>query len=144
MSRNLRDHLGKNCIMAHTYRFRNRLIRHILLVEARFAVHGAGGIWGVLAATLFDINLFAGNTEELFGAGISFGKSLVAQVAGIVTIVLWSGILSTIMFTIIKTAKLLRVDAEHETIGIDQAEFSPKNAYNQNKDPFGEGQAQKI
>ena len=33
-------------------------------------------------------------------------------------------------------AKLLRVDAEHETIGIDQAEFSPKNAYRQNKDPF--------
>ena len=137
MSRNLRDHLGKNCIMAHTYRFRNRLIRHILLVEARFAVHGAGGIWGVLAVPLFDIGTLAGTNED-------FVKTLIAQVTGIVTIVLWSGILSTIMFTIIKTAKLLRVDAEHETIGIDQAEFSPKNAYNQNKDPFGEGQAQKI
>ena len=128
MSRNLRDHLGKNCIMAYTYRFRNRLIRHILLVEARFAVHGAGGIWGVLAVPLFDIGTLAGTNED-------FGKTLIAQVTGIVTIVLWSGILSTIMFTIIKTAKLLRVDAEHETMGIDQAEFSPKNAYNQNKDP---------
>ena len=131
MSRNLRDHLGKNCIMAHTYCFRNRLIRHILLVEARFAVHGAGGIWGVLAVPLFDIGTLAGSNDD-------FGKTLVAQVVGIITIVLWSGILSTIMFTIIKTAKLLRVDAEHETIGIDQAEFSPKNAYNQNKDAFSE------
>ena len=131
MSRNLRDHLGKNCIMAHTYCFRNRLIRHILLVEARFAVHGAGGIWGVLAVPLFDIGTLAGTNED-------FVKTLIAQVTGIVTIVLWSGILSTIMFTIIKTAKLLRVDAEHETIGIDQAEFSPKNAYNQNKDAFSE------
>ena len=122
MSRNLIDHLGKNCIMAHTYCFRNRLIRHILLVEARFAVHGAGGIWGVLAVPLFDIGTLAGTNED-------FVKTLIAQVTGIVTIVLWSGILSTIMFSIIKGAKLLRVDAEHETIGIDQAEFSPKNAY---------------
>ena len=137
MSRNLRDHLGKNCIMAHTYCFRNRLIRHILLVEARFAVHGAGGIWGVLAVPLFDIGTLAGTNED-------FVKTLIAQVTGIVTIVLWSGILSTIMFTIIKTAKLLRVDAEHETIGIDQAEFSPKNAYNQNKDPFAETGTGKI
>ena len=129
MSRNLRDHLGKNCIMTHTYRFRNRLIRHILLVEARFAVHGAGGIWGVLAVPLFDIGTLAGTNED-------FVKTLIAQVAGIVTIVLWSGILSTLMFSIIKGAKLLRVDAEHETIGIDAAEFSPKNAYRQNKDPF--------
>merc|ERR1719181_2428367 len=99
-------------------------------VEA-FAVHGAGGIWGVLAVPLFDIGTLAGTNED-------FVKTLIAQVTGIITIVLWSGILSTIMFTIIKTAKLLRVDAEHETIGIDQAEFSPKNAYNQNKDPFAE------
>ena len=124
--------------MAHPPRIRNHLIHHILQVGTRFAVHGAGGIWGVLSATLFDINVFAGNTEELYGAGISFGKSLIAQVAGIVTIVLWSGILSTIMFTIIKAAKLLRVDEKHEEIGIDQAEFSPKNAYNQNKDPSSE------
>ena len=124
--------------MAHSPFIRNHLIHHILQVGTRFAVHGAGGIWGVLSATLFDINVFAGNTEELYGAGISFGKSLIAQVAGIVTIVLWSGILSTIMFTIIKAAKLLRVDEKHEEIGIDQAEFSPKNAYNQNKDPSSE------
>ena len=124
MSRNLRDHLGKNCIMAHTYCFRNRLIRHILLVEARFAVHGAGGIWGVLAVPLFDIGTLAGTNED-------FVKTLIAQVTGIVTIVLWSGILSTIMFSIIKVAGLLRVDAEHEKEGIDTAEFSPKQAYSQ-------------
>ena len=123
--------------MAHTPRSRNHLIHHILQAGTRFAVHGAGGIWGVLAATLFDINVFAGKTDELYGAGISIGESLIAQVAGIVTIVLWSGILSTIMFSIIKAAKLLRVDEKHEEIGIDQAEFSPKNAYSgTNKGPF--------
>ena len=131
MSRNLRDHLGKNCIMAHTYCFRNRLIRHILLVEARFAVHGAGGIWGVLAVPLFDIGTLAGSNDD-------FGKTLVAQVVGIITIVLWSGILSFIMFMIIKMAGLLRVRDDMETIGMDLAEFSPKYAYKQNKDPFAD------
>ena len=97
-------------------------------VEA-FAVHGAGGIWGVLAVPLFDIGTLAGSNDD-------FGKTLVAQVVGIITIVLWSGILSTIMFSIIKAAKLLRVDEKHEEIGIDAAEFSPKNAYRQNKDAF--------
>jgi len=99
-------------------------------VEA-FAVHGAGGIWGVIAYSLFDMNMLGGDSSDLYGPGIPFGESIVAQIAGIVTIVLWSGILSTVMFTIIKVAGLLRVDAEHEKEGIDTAEFSPKQAYSQ-------------
>jgi Amt family ammonium transporter len=113
-------------------------------VEA-FAVHGAGGIWGVLAVSLFDINMFDSSADadpsteekELFGPGYTFAKSISAQIAGIVTIILWSGILSFVMFSIIKALKLLRVDAEHESMGIDLAEFSPKNAYNQKRDDFG-------
>jgi Amt family ammonium transporter len=99
-------------------------------VEA-FAVHGAGGIWGVLAVSLFDMNMFDGEQTDLFGPGVPFTTSIVAQLAGIVVIVLWSGTLSFIMFSIIKALGLLRVDAEHEEVGIDTAEFSPKAAYNQ-------------
>merc|ERR1719498_1742556 len=66
-------------------------------VEA-FAVHGAGGIWGVLAVPLFDINLLSGVSGDLFGPEISLAESLTAQLAGIVVIVLWSGILSFVMF----------------------------------------------
>jgi Amt family ammonium transporter len=105
-------------------------------VEA-FAVHGAGGIWGCLAVPLFDINLLSGTGGDLFGPGISLVDSLIAQSVGIIVIILWSGILSTIMFSAIRAMGLLRVDEEHETMGIDVAEFSPKNAYNQKKDDFG-------
>jgi Amt family ammonium transporter len=105
-------------------------------VEA-FPVHGAGGMWGVLSLTLFDMNMFDGNADadsstpekELFGPGITFTASLTAQLAGIVVIVAWSGILSFIMFSIIKALKLLRVEAEVEEEGLDFAEFSPKMAY---------------
>jgi len=104
-------------------------------VEA-FAVHGAGGIWGTLAVPLFDINLLSGVEGDLFGPGVSLGKSLTAQCAGIVVIILWSGILSFAMFSLIAAIGLLRVEAHEEEMGIDVAEFSPKNAYNQKKDDF--------
>jgi ammonia channel protein AmtB len=48
---------------------------------------------------------------------------------GCVVIPVWTGIFSGIMFVIIKAAGLLRVDEEHEKMGIDNAEFSPKAAY---------------
>lgn len=96
-------------------------------VEA-FPVHGACGIWGVLAVPLFDLNNF-GVGGDLYGPGIPMGESLVAQVAGCIVIPLWTGIFSAILFIIIKMAGLLRVDEEHEKMGIDNAEFSPKAAY---------------
>lgn len=97
-------------------------------VEA-FPVHGACGIWGVIAVPLFDINTLAGNTSELYGPGVDIGTSLIAQLAGCVIIPVWVGILSAILFVGIKAAGLLRVDEEHEKMGIDNAEFSPKAAY---------------
>merc|ERR1719498_1818842 len=97
-------------------------------VEA-FPVHGACGMWGTVAVPLFDINTMAGNTGELYGPGISLGASLGAQAAGCVIIPIWTGLFSAIMFVIIKAAGLLRVEEEHEKVGIDTHEFSPKAAY---------------
>jgi Amt family ammonium transporter len=112
-------------------------------VEA-FAVHGAGGMWGTLCVALFDINNFDGTADakpktpekELFGPRVTLTTSIFAQLVGIVVITLWSGILSFVMFTIIAKLGLLRVDQHHEEMGIDLAEFSPKNAYNQKSDAF--------
>jgi Amt family ammonium transporter len=103
-------------------------------VEA-FSVHGACGIWGTLAVPLFDINTL-GAGGDLYGPGISMGDSLIAQAMGVVVIPLWTAIFSGIMFGAIKALGFLRVDAEHEIMGIDNAEFSPKAAY---KSGAGEG-----
>merc|ERR1719498_602283 len=97
-------------------------------VEA-FPVHGACGIWGVIAVPLFDINTLSGVGGDLYGPGISLGSSLGAQLAGCVIIPLWTGIFSAIMFGIVKAAGLLRIPADDEKVGIDAAEFSPKGAY---------------
>jgi len=51
---------------------------------------------------------------------------------GFVVIFIWAGVLSGIMFGIIKAAGLLRVPEEDEAMGLDTAEFSPKAAYKAN------------
>merc|ERR1711970_1223645 len=81
-------------------------------VEA-FPVHGACGIWGVLAVPLFDINT-VGAGGDLYGPGIPLVDSLIAQAAGCIIIPIWTGVFSGIMFVIVKAAGLLRVDAEQE------------------------------
>merc|ERR1719421_9342 len=97
-------------------------------VEA-FPVHGACGIWGVIAVPLFDINTLTGTGGDLYGPGISLGASLGAQLAGCIIIPIWTGIFSAIMFGIVKAAGLLRIPSDDEKVGIDAAEFSPKGAY---------------
>jgi Amt family ammonium transporter len=92
-------------------------------VEA-FPVHGACGIWGVLAVPIFDINTIAMVEGDRYG-----GSTLFAQIAGIVVITLWVSFFSAILFGVIKVLGFLRVDEEHEKMGIDNAEFSPKAAY---------------
>jgi Amt family ammonium transporter len=93
-------------------------------VEA-FPVHGACGIWGVLAVPIFDIN----SAIAMAPAGVEVGSSILVQALGVVVIFLWTGLWSTILFVAIKAAGFLRVDEEHEKMGIDNAEFSPKAAY---------------
>ena len=54
-------------------------------VVGAFPVHGACGLWGLLAVPLFDINNF-GAGGDLYGPGMPLGKSLLAQLAGCVVI----------------------------------------------------------
>merc|ERR1719218_312712 len=79
-------------------------------VEA-FPVHGACGIWGVLAVPLFDINVWGGKgTGELYGTGESLFTQLGSQGLGIVVIVFWVSFFSGALFFLIKVLGFLRVD----------------------------------
>jgi Amt family ammonium transporter len=78
------------------------------------SVHLVCGIWGTLAVGLFDqeAGLF-------YGGGVN---QLIAQILGILTIGLWTVVLSTIFWYALKSTFGLRVTEEEELIGLDIGE----------------------
>ncbi|GAB4230504.1 MAG: ammonium transporter [Elainellaceae cyanobacterium] len=78
------------------------------------SVHLVNGIWGTLAVGLF-------NTESglFYGGGIN---QLIAQIMGILTVGLFTVVLSTIFWYALKAIFGLRVTEEEELIGLDIGE----------------------
>jgi Amt family ammonium transporter len=78
------------------------------------AVHGLCGIWGVLAVGIFgtDIGLLTGGGIEQLGY----------QAIGVVAIIAWVFITSSIVFRVIDAVFGLRVTAEEELAGLDRIE----------------------
>jgi len=107
-----------------------------------FPVHGACGIWGVLACGLF------GNPDEgmggngLFHGGNQQGNQLSVQVMAIIFIIGWSGGLSFLIMAPLRKLGMLRLDDEIQDKGADIMEHSPVRAYGatgepKNQQPFG-------
>jgi Amt family ammonium transporter len=94
-------------------------------------VHGACGIWGVLAAAIFDwgpgkqYHAWYGfePTPDATKAG-----GLAANVVGIIAIMAWSGSMLTVIFSALKALNLLRISEEAELLG-DEMKFAPQAAY---------------
>lgn len=95
-------------------------------------VHGACGIWGVLAAALFD---WGNDFNHWHGASgwtnshANNGTVIGANVLMIIGIITWSGITATVTFTLIKWCGGLRIDEETEKVGMDAKSHSPAKAY---------------
>ena len=85
-----------------------------------FAVHGVGGVLGTLLVALLALDSLGGGGLSVSSGG--FGSQLGVQALGVLATLVWSG---GITFIIVKvTAALtggLRVGAEDETAGLDQA-----------------------
>ncbi|MGB3492397.1 MAG: ammonium transporter [Elainellaceae cyanobacterium] len=78
------------------------------------SVHLVCGIWGTLAVGLFDKEL-----GLFYGAGIT---QVIAQIMGILTIGLWTVVLSTIFWMVLKSVLGMRVSEEEELMGLDIGE----------------------
>ena len=80
-----------------------------------FSVHGACGIWGVVAAGLFDkdLGLFTGEEGDFHAA---LGPNLV----GILAIATWSAGVSTPIFLVLLKLNLLRASEAEQMEGLDQ------------------------
>ena len=107
------------------------------------AVHCLNGIWGTIA-----VGLFATDTAPAFarglGDGVTFGANQIAgkglfygggfkqlglQLLGMGTTALYTAVLITITFLIIKAVMGLRVTEEEEIVGLDAMEHGLPSAY---------------
>ena len=96
-----------------------------------FPVHGACGLWGVLAVGLFAKEKYLGdNDNDRYGALMGGnGRLFGVQLLGAVCIILWTcGILGPFFF-VLKQAGLLRTSAEEEAAGLDESKHGG-SAYN--------------
>lgn len=89
------------------------------------AVHGAGGLWGILAIGLFgDPDLGLGGNGVLYG-GNQFGVQAFAAVC----IIAWAAVLSTLVLVPVRVLGLLRMSDDEQDEGPDSAEYMPRKAY---------------
>merc|ERR1712134_122207 len=112
------------------------------------SVHGTCGIWGCLAAALFD---FGAGTDKHHGWGgfsvttwtedgeakyMSTSDAVAVNMVEVAFVIAWSGGLCSLVFGALRAAKVLRVDEATEDIGCG-AECASPTAYNI-KSPFSE------
>ena len=106
------------------------LMDHVLKVDdpvGAVAVHGANGLWGVLALGLFadgkygdGLNGVKGGVKGLFyGSGGQF----LAQVVDAIVIVAWCSLACWIFFTVLNKTLGMRSKAEDEIAGLDLPEM---------------------
>jgi Amt family ammonium transporter len=91
------------------------------------AVHGANGLWGVLAVGLFadgtyggGLNGVASNVKGLFYGG---GGQFAAQAVDAATILVFCSLMCVIFFNILKRTVGMRSEAEAEVAGLDIPEM---------------------
>jgi Amt family ammonium transporter len=98
-----------------------------------FPVHGACGMWGVIATALFDWGVPNGNYHAWYGfeptPGATLGGALAVQFVAIIGIFIWTTLSISGVMIGLKSMGLLRVTKHAEEIGLDAAEFTPTRAY---------------
>ena len=81
-----------------------------------FAVHGVGGVLGILLTAFFADTSLGGNGLP---EGVGMGKAFAAQAIGAVVTVVWAAVVSWIIVKIVHATVGLRVTHEEEVEGLD-------------------------
>ena len=89
-----------------------------------FAVHGAGGVLGIiLVSFLIDTNMGGVGYAE----GTDTSSQLSIQVIGVISVFVWSVLASLIIITIVKALTGLRVEDSVEEEGLDISSHGETN-----------------
>jgi Amt family ammonium transporter len=98
-----------------------------------FGVHAVGGILGAIGTGIFVAPALGGTGVFDYAAGkvgeFVMGTQVVSQLWGVGTAVLWSAVVSFVLFKLIDLTMGLRVTEESEREGLDIAEHG-ESAYN--------------
>lgn len=88
-----------------------------------FGIHGVGGILGALLT-----GIFADPSVNELGAGLLYGNpiQLLKQFIAVVITIIYSGIITLLIFGIVKITVGIRVDLEHEITGLDESQHGEK------------------
>jgi Amt family ammonium transporter len=104
-------------------------------------VHGACGVWGVLAVGVFCRPEYSYNQEGRHGfiyAAYAQGTTpslLGPQIAFLLAHTAWVGTVATVLFGLLRLAGLLRVSAEVEEMGLDLSKHGGEAYYDVVKKP---------
>ncbi len=106
------------------------LVERVLKVDdpvGAVAVHGANGLWGLLALGLFADGTYgdgwngvAGNVKGLFYGD---GGQFMAQLASVLTILVFCSVMTIVFFNILNRTIGMRSKEEHEIAGLDLPEL---------------------
>jgi len=80
-----------------------------------WAVHGMGGMWGVIAVGIFATVAVGGVDGLISGNAVQLGK----QIAGVVAVGLFAFTVTWVLGTIINSTVGLRVKEDEEMVGLD-------------------------
>ncbi len=91
-----------------------------------FGIHGIGGMLGAILT-----GVFADPAINEAGRGLLYGNpgQLLTQLIAVATTVVYSGVMTLVIFMIIKVVVGIRVDVEDEMSGLDESQHGEK-AYN--------------
>lgn len=91
-----------------------------------FGIHGIGGIVGAIGTGILASTAFGGVG---YAEGVTMGHQVLKQIVATLTTLVWSGVISFILFKVIDMAIGLRVTEDSEREGLDIVEHGEK-AYN--------------
>jgi Amt family ammonium transporter len=91
-----------------------------------FGIHGIGGTIGALLT-----GVFADPAINEAGKGLLYGNPIQVwiQIKAVVVTMLYSGVMTFIIFMVLKAVVGIRADAEEEYVGLDESQHGEK-AYN--------------
>jgi Amt family ammonium transporter len=88
-----------------------------------FGIHGVGGTLGAILT-----GIFADPAINDAGKGLLFGNpgQLITQLIAVMVTLLYSGIMTFIIFMVVKAIVGIRVETEHEITGLDESQHGEK------------------